>query len=168
MCIRDRPKHVQQFVKENYLRWDSLGEFSALGASLEHLAATQGNGKAQVLADALDVAIGRFLDENKSPARKVGQIDNRGSHFYLAQYWARALADQDADAELKAHFAPVAAALEEKAAQIDAELLGVQGQPVDMGGYYKPDEAKTTAAMRPSAALNEIIDTCLLYTSRCV
>ncbi len=153
------PKHVQQFVKENYLRWDSLGEFSALGASLEHLAATQGNGKAQVLADALDVAIGRFLDENKSPARKVGQIDNRGSHFYLAQYWARALADQDADAELKAHFAPVAAALEEKAAQIDAELLGVQGQPVDMGGYYKPDEAKTTAAMRPSAALNEIIDT---------
>ena len=151
------PKHVQQFVKENYLRWDSLGEFSALGASLEHLASTQGNAKAQVLADALDAAIGRFLDENKSPARAVGQIDNRGSHFYLAQYWARALADQDADAEIKAHFQPIAAALEENQGQIDAELIGVQGSPVDMGGYYRPDEAKTGAAMRPSETLNGII-----------
>ena len=152
------PKHVQQFIKENYLRWDSLGEFSALGASLEHLASTQGNAKAQVLADALDVAIGRFLDENKSPARKVGQIDNRGSHFYLAQYWARALADQDADAELKARFEPVAKALEEAQETIDAELLGVQGKPVDMGGYYRPDDALTSAAMRPSETLNAIID----------
>ena len=152
------PKHVQQFVKEDYLRWDSLGEFSALGASLEHLATTQGNAKAQVLADALDAAIGTFLDENKSPARKVGQIDNRGSHFYLAQYWARALADQDADAELKERFAPIAAELESKQDQIDGELLGVQGNPVDMGGYYKPDDAKTSAAMRPSATLNAIID----------
>ena len=152
------PKHVQQFVKENYLRWDSLGEFSALGASLEHLANTQDNPRAKVLADALDVAIGRFLDENKSPARKVGQIDNRGSHYYLAQYWARALADQDADADLKARFTPVAAALESNEGTIDAELIGVQGSPVDMGGYYKPDEAKVSAAMRPSATLNGIID----------
>ncbi len=152
------PKHVQQFVKEDYLRWDSLGEFSALGASLEHLASTQGNAKAQVLADALDVAIGRFLDENKSPARKVGQIDNRGSHFYLAQYWARALADQDRDADLKASFGPVAAQLEEQQETIDGELLAVQGHPVDMGGYYLPDDALTSAAMRPSATLNAIID----------
>ncbi|MBW3084687.1 Isocitrate dehydrogenase [NADP] 2 [Austwickia sp. TVS 96-490-7B] len=152
------PKHVQQFIKENYLRWDSLGEFSALGASLEHLAATQGNAGAKVLADALDVAIGRFLDENKSPARKVGQIDNRGSHFYLAQYWARALADQDVDAALKTRFTPVAEALENSQDQIDAELLAVQGSPVDMGGYYLPDAEKTAAAMRPSATLNAIID----------
>ena len=152
------PKHVQQFVKENYLRWDSLGEFSALGASLEHLANTQGNARAKVLADTLDVAIGRFLDENKSPARKVGQIDNRGSHYYLAQYWARALADQDADTDLKARFAPVAEALEAGEAAIDAELIGVQGSPVDLGGYYKPDEAAVSAAMRPSATLNQIID----------
>lgn len=152
------PKHVQQFLKENYLRWDSLGEFSALGASLEYLATTQKNAKAQVLADALDSAIGRFLDENKSPARKVGQIDNRGSHFYLSQYWARALADQEVDAELRKHFTPVAEALEEKESQIDAELLAVQGSPVDMGGYYKPDEEKTAAAMRPSATFNQIID----------
>ena len=152
------PKHVQQFVAENYLRWDSLGEFSALGASLEHLAQTQGNPKAQVLADALDKAIATFLDENKSPARKVGQIDNRGSHFYLALFWAEELAAQSADGELAARFAPVAAALRSGEATINEELLSVQGQPVDMGGYYRPDAAKTGAAMRPSATLNAVID----------
>ena len=152
------PKHVQQFVAEDYLRWDSLGEFSALGASLEHLAQTQGNLKAQVLADALDKAIATFLDENKSPARKVGQIDNRGSHFYLALYWAEELAAQTADAELAARFSPVASALRSNEATINAELLAVQGKPVDMGGYYRPDTAKTGAAMRPSATLNAVID----------
>ena len=152
------PKHVQQFRDEGYLRWDSLGEFSALGASLEHLASTQGNAKAQVLADTLDEAIARFLDENKSPARKVGQIDNRGSHYYLARFWAEALAKQSTDAELAQHFAPVARQLVEKESAIDAELIGAQGKPVDMGGYYHPDEAKVSAAMRPSATLNAIID----------
>jgi len=152
------PKHVQQFVKEDYLRWDSLGEFSALGASLEHLASTFDNAKAQVLADALDVAIGRFLDENKSPARKVGQIDNRGSHYYLALYWAQALAAQDQDAELKERFTSVAEELAAKEEQINTELIGVQGNPVDLGGYYKVDDAKASAAMRPSATLNAIID----------
>ncbi|WP_106819865.1 NADP-dependent isocitrate dehydrogenase [Janibacter massiliensis] len=152
------PKHVQQFRDEGYLRWDSLGEFSALGASLEHLAATQDNAKAQVLADTLDEAIARFLDENKSPARKVGQIDNRGSHYYLARYWAEALAKQSADADLAQHFGPVAQQLVEKESQIDGELIGAQGKPVDMGGYYHPDEAKVSAAMRPSATLNAIID----------
>ena len=152
------PKHVQQFVAEDYLRWDSLGEFSALGASLEHLAQTQGNAKAQVLAVALDKAIATFLDENKSPARKVGQIDNRGSHFYLALFWAEELAAQSDDAELAARFAPVAAALRSNESTINEELLAVQGKPVDMGGYYRPDTAKTGAAMRPSATLNAIID----------
>ena len=152
------PKHVQQFVAEGYLRWDSLGEFSALGASLEHVAQTTGNAKAQVLADALDKAIATFLDENKSPARKVGQIDNRGSHYYLALFWAEELAAQTADAELAARFAPVAATLRAEEEKINAELIGVQGQPVDMGGYYHPDEAKTGAAMRPSATLNAVID----------
>jgi len=152
------PKHVQQFVAEGYLRWDSLGEFSALGASLEHLALTFGNPRAQVLADALDEAIARFLDENKSPARKVGEIDNRGSHFYLALYWAEALAAQTADAALAERFAPVAAALSGNAQRIDAELIAAQGKPVDLGGYYHPDAAKVEAAMRPSATLNAIID----------
>ncbi len=152
------PKHVQQFVAENYLRWDSLGEFSALGASLEHLAQTFNNPKAQVLADALDQAIARFLDENKSPARKVGQIDNRGSHFYLALYWAQALAAQTADADVAATFAPVAKALADNEATIDAELIAAQGSPVDLGGYYHPDATKAEAAMRPSARLNAIID----------
>jgi isocitrate dehydrogenase len=152
------PKHVAQFIAEDYLRWDSLGEFSALGASLEHLAATQGNPKAKVLADTLDAAIATFLDENKSPARKVGQIDNRGSHYYLARYWAQALAAQTDDVELAARFAPVARALREHETAINAELIGVQGHPVDMGGYYRPDVAKTTAAMRPSATFNAIID----------
>ena len=152
------PKHVQQFRDEGYLRWDSLGEFSALGASLEHLAATQGNAKAQVLADTLDEAIARFLDENKSPARKVGQIDNRGSHYYLARFWAEALAKQSADTGLAQHFGPVAQQFVEKESQIDSELIGAQGQPVDMGGYYHPDETKVSAAMRPSATLNAIVD----------
>jgi isocitrate dehydrogenase len=155
------PKHVQQFQDEGYLRWDSLGEFSALGASLEHVALTTGNTKAGVLADTLDQAIGKFLDTNKSPARKVGEIDNRGSHFYLALYWAQALASQDKDAELTARFAPVAQALTEKEATINAELIGAQGKPVDMGGYYQPDAGKTRAAMRPSATFNAVIDALL-------
>jgi isocitrate dehydrogenase len=152
------PKHVQQFVKEGYLRWDSLGEFSALGASLEHIAQAGGNPKAAVLAETLDVAIGKFLDTNKSPARKVGQIDNRGSHFYLAMYWAEALAAQSKDAELKARFAPVAKALLENEKKINEELIGAQGKPQDIGGYYQPDPAKTAKLMRPSATLNAIID----------
>jgi isocitrate dehydrogenase len=152
------PKHVQQFVKEGYLRWDSLGEFSALGASLEHIAQQYGNAKAKVLCDSLDKAIAKFLDNNKSPARKVGQIDNRGSHFYLALYWAEALAAQSQDQELKARFTPVAKKLAENAQKIDAELIAAQGKPVDTGGYYRPDFKKTSAAMRPSPTLNAIID----------
>ncbi|NTV99564.1 MAG: NADP-dependent isocitrate dehydrogenase, partial [Chlorobiaceae bacterium] len=152
------PKHVQQFQKEGYLRWDSLGEFSALSASFEHLAKAFGNPKVQVLADTLDQAIGKFLDEGKSPARKVGQIDNRGSHFYLALYWAEALAGQSADAGLKTRFAGVAADLAANEAKINEELIGAQGKPVDMGGYYHPDDRLTSAAMRPSATFNAIID----------
>jgi isocitrate dehydrogenase len=152
------PKHVQQFVKEGYLRWDSLGEFSALGASLEHIAATSKNAKAAVLSETLDTAIGKFLDNNKSPARKVGQIDNRGSHFYLALYWAEALAAQSKDAELKARFTKVAQQLSEGEARINAELIGAQGKPVDLGGYYQPDPVKTSKAMRPSATLNAIVE----------
>jgi len=152
------PKHVQQFVKEGYLRWDSLGEFSALGASLEHIAAATKNGKAAVLSETLDSAIAKFLDNNKSPARKVGEIDNRGSHFYLAMYWAEALAAQSKDAELAARFSKVAAQLKESEAKINAELIGAQGKPVDLGGYYQPDPAKTGKAMRPSPTLNAIID----------
>jgi len=152
------PKHVQQFVKEGYLRWDSLGEFSALAASLEHIGRSFENTKAQVLADTLDVAIGKFLDNNKSPARKVGQIDNRGSHFYLALYWAQALAEQSKDKELQARFAPVASQLGANEAKIAAELIAAQGKPVDTGGYYRPDDVKTAAAMRPSATLNAIVN----------
>lgn len=152
------PKHVQQFLKEGYLRWDSLGEFSALGASLEHLAVNFKNPKAQVLADALDVAIAKFLDNNKLPARKVGEIDNRGSHFYLAFYWAEALAAQNKDADLQARFAKVAKAMQENEAKINAELIGAQGKPMDLGGYYLPVFDKASAAMRPSATLNAIID----------
>jgi isocitrate dehydrogenase len=152
------PKHVQQFVKEGYLRWDSLGEFSALAASLEHIARSFKNDKAQVLADTLDQAIGKFLDNNKSPARKVGQIDNRGSHYYLALYWAQALAAQTADKELAARFAAIAKALAEGETKINAELLAAQGKPVDIGGYYRPDAKKTAAAMRPSPTLNAIVD----------
>ncbi len=152
------PKHVQQFQKEGYLRWDSLGEFSALAASLEHLAAAFKNEKAQVLAEALDQAIAKFLDNNKSPARKVGQIDNRGSHFYLALYWAQALAGQTKDKALQERFAKVAKQLADNEAKINEELLGAQGKPVDMGGYYHPNPQKTVKAMRPSPTLNAIID----------
>jgi isocitrate dehydrogenase len=152
------PKHVQQFVKEGYLRWDSLGEFSALGASLEHVAFNYKNPKAQILADALDKAIAKFLDNNKSPARKVGEIDNRGSHFYLALYWAEALAGQSADDELRARFVKVAERLKENEETINQELLAAQGQPVDLDGYYLTDFEKTSKAMRPSATLNAIID----------
>jgi len=152
------PKHVQQFVKEGYLRWDSLGEFSALGASLEHLGTAFKNPKALVLAETLDQAIAKFLDNNKSPARKVGQIDNRGSHFYLAMYWAQALAAQTKDKELQARFAPVAKKLEENEAKINQELLGAQAKPMDIGGYYDPDPVKTSKAMRPSATFNAIVD----------
>ncbi|MFZ5658111.1 MAG: NADP-dependent isocitrate dehydrogenase [Pseudomonadota bacterium] len=152
------PKHVQQFVEENYLRWDSLGEFLALAASLEHLANYASMPRAQVLADALDRANAQILDNNRSPARKVGELDNRGSHFYLAQYWAQALAGQAQDAELAARFAPVAKALMENEASILRELVEVQGRPVDIGGYYKPDLRKLAAAMRPSATLNAVID----------
>jgi isocitrate dehydrogenase len=148
------PKHVEQFQQEGYLRWDSLGEFLALGASLEHLAQTYKNDKAQVLADALDVAIGKILDHNRSPARKVGEIDNRGSHFYLALYWAQALAEQTKDKELQARFKPLAETLAKNENKINAELIGAQGKPVDIGGYYLPDAAKASAAMRPSATLN--------------
>jgi len=152
------PKHVQQFVQEGYLRWDSLGEFLALGVSLEHLAATFKNEKAQLLADTLDQANTKFLDNNKNPARKVGQIDNRGSHFYLAMYWAEAVAAQTKDKDLAARFAKVAKQLQENEAKINEELIGAQGKPQDIGGYYMPDPVKTEKAMRPSATLNAIID----------
>ena len=152
------PKHVEQFLQEGYLRWDSLGEFLALQASFEHLAQTQGNKKAQILADALDEANAKFLATDRSPARKVGQIDNRGSHFYLAMYWAEALADQTSDPELSAKFAPVAKALQENEAKINEELIAAQGKPQDVGGYYHPDPDKAYAAMRPSKTLNAIVD----------
>jgi isocitrate dehydrogenase len=148
------PKHVQQLVKENYLRWDSLGEFLALAVSLEHLAEHTNNHRAQVLADTLDRATGTFLNENKSPARKVGQIDNRGSHFYLALYWAQELAEQTEDPELAADFARLASLLTEQEQVINDELLSVQGSPVDLGGYYRPDPAKASAVMTPSATFN--------------
>jgi isocitrate dehydrogenase len=148
------PKHVQQFLEENYLRWDSLGEFLALAASLEHISQRWLNSPAPVLARALDEANGRFLDNDKSPGRKLGTIDNRGSHFYLALYWAEALAAQDADPALRATFAPLAQALAENEAKIVAELNAVQGRGVDIGGYYRPDMAKVTAAMRPSDTFN--------------
>jgi isocitrate dehydrogenase len=151
------PKHVQQFREEGYLRWDSLGEFLALGASLEHLAQTYKNAKAQVLAETLDTAIGKFLEFNRNPARKVGQLDNRGSHFYLALYWAQALAAQTKDAALQARFKPLAEKLARDEAKINGELIAAQGKPVDVGGYYLPDAAKTSAALRPSATLNAAI-----------
>jgi isocitrate dehydrogenase len=151
------PKHVQQFLAENHLRWDSLGEFLALAVSIDDLARQSGNAKAGVLAAALDRANARFLDSNKSPSRKVGELDNRGSHFYLALYWAAALAAQSEDAELRAKFAPIAAALARDEAKIVAELNGVQGKPVDIGGYYHPDPELTAKAMRPSATFNAIL-----------
>jgi isocitrate dehydrogenase len=148
------PKHVQQFQEEGYLRWDSLGEFLALGVSLEHLAQVFKNEKAKVLAETLDEANAKILDNNRSPARKVGELDNRGSHFYLAMYWAQALAAQTKDKDLQARFAPLAKALTENEAKINAELIAAQGKPVDTGGYYHPDFEKTSKAMRPSATLN--------------
>ena len=151
------PKHVEQFQQENYLRWDSLGEFFALAASFEHLAVTQNHARARVLADTLDQANGRFLETDKSPGRKLGTIDNRGSHFYLCLYWAQELAAQSSDAELKARFTPIAAQLAAQEAKIVAELLAVQGKPVDVGGYYQPDDAKAAAALRPSPTLNQIL-----------
>ncbi|MER7782075.1 MULTISPECIES: NADP-dependent isocitrate dehydrogenase [Streptomyces] len=153
------PKHVQQLVKEDYLRWDSLGEFLALAVSFEHLAQTTGNARAQVLADTLDRATGTFLNEDKSPSRKLGGIDNRGSHFYLALYWAQELAQQTDDAQLAEAFGPLAATLAEQEGTIVAELAAVQGKPVDIGGYYQPDPAKAEAVMRPSKTLNQAIAT---------
>ena len=151
------PKHVQQFLEENYLRWDSLGEFLALAVSLEHLSETFKNPKAKVLADTLDEATGKFLETDRSPGRKLGTIDNRGSHFYLALYWAQALAAQSKDAELKAICTPIAERLTANEATIVGELLAVQGTAVDIGGYYRPDDKLATAALRPSATFNEIV-----------
>ncbi len=152
------PKHVQQFEQEGYLRWDSLGEFLALAASLEHLAKVGNNPIAKVLADTLDQANAKFLESNKSPARKVGEIDNRGSHFYLALYWAQALAAQTADKKIAERFTKIAKDLSDNEKKIDGELLAAQGKPQDVGGYYHPDDAKASKAMRPSATLNTIID----------
>ena len=151
------PKHVQQFVAENYLRWDSLGEFFALAPSLEHIAETFKNPKAKILADTLDAATGKFLENDRSPGRKLGTTDNRGSHFYLAMYWAQALAAQDNDKELKAIFTPIAEQLAANEEKIAAELLAVQGKPADIGGYYQPDDKLASAALRPSATFNEIL-----------
>ena len=151
------PKHVQQFEKENHLRWDSLGEFLALAVSLEHLSATTGNAGAHVLAEALDTATAELLDTGKNPSRKVGELDNRGSHYYLARYWAEALAEQSTDADLAARFAPLARALADKEEAIVAELNAVQGEPVDIGGYYAPDPERVSAAMRPSPTFNSIL-----------
>ncbi len=152
------PKHVQQFNEENHLRWDSLGEFLALAVSFEHLAQTTGNTKAQVLAETLDTATEKLLLEDKSPKRKVGELDNRGSHFYLAMYWAQALAAQTKDADIAAKFAPVAETLTANEAKIVEELNQVQGVATDIGGYYSPDFAKASAAMRPSATLNQALE----------
>ncbi len=151
------PKHVQQLVEENHLRWDSLGEFLALAASLDHLASTAGNDRARILGETLDRATGTFLEENKSPSRKVGEIDNRGSHFYLALYWAQELARQDEDAELAQAFASVAEQLAAQEDTINEELLAVQGRPADIGGYYRPDDARTFSVMRPSETFNTVL-----------
>ena len=151
------PKHVQQLTKENYLRWDSLGEFFALAASFEHLAQATGNARAQILADTLDRATATFLNEDKSPTRRVGGIDNRGSHFYLSLYWAQELAQQTDDADLAKAFAPLAETLAANEQTIVDELLAVQGTPVDLGGYYQPDPAKAAAVMRPSKTWNDAL-----------
>lgn len=151
------PKHVQQLVKEDYLRWDSLGEFLALAVSFEHLATTTGNARAKVLGETLDRATGTFLNEDKSPSRKLGGIDNRGSHFYLALYWAQELAKQTDDAQLAEAFAPLAKTLGEQEQAIVDELIAVQGKPADIGGYYQPDATKAAAIMRPSATFNQAI-----------
>jgi isocitrate dehydrogenase len=152
------PKHVEQFIEEGYLRWDSLGEFLALGVSLEHLGQVFNNSKALVLSETLDAATEKFLDTDKSPARKVGEIDNRGSHFYLTLYWAQALAAQNKDADLKALFEPISKELTENEAKINSELIGAQGSPQEIGGYYKPNQELLFKAMRPSATLNTILN----------
>jgi isocitrate dehydrogenase len=151
------PKHVQQFLAENYLRWDSLGEFLALAVSLEHLGDVTGNARAKLLGKTLDAATGDFLKHDRSPGRKLGTIDNRGSHFYLAMYWAQQLAAQEEDTALQAEFAPIAEALTANEEKIVEELIAVQGQPVEIGGYYHPNEARVEAAMRPSATLNGVL-----------
>jgi isocitrate dehydrogenase len=153
------PKHVQQFLKEGHLRWDSLGEFTALGASLEHLSKVFDNKRAQLLADTLNEAVEKFLENEKSPSRKVYELDNRGSHFYFAMYWAEALANQNKDKELKDKFAPVAEKMKQNESNIIEELNNkAQGKPVDIGGYFRPDAAKAEKAMRPSETLNSIIE----------
>jgi isocitrate dehydrogenase len=152
------PKHVQQFLAVNYIRWDSLGEFLALAASFEHVAKTFDNAKARMLAKTLDAANARFLENNKSPTRRLGGIDNRGSHFYLCLYWAQSLAEQDDDPELKERFSPLAGSLAANEEKIVGELLSVQERPVDIGGYYRPDEEAASAAMRPSATFNGILE----------
>jgi isocitrate dehydrogenase len=151
------PKHVEQFLKENHLRWDSLGEFLALAASFEHLSEKTGNQKAKVLATTLDEATGKFLDKDKSPSRKVGELDNRGSHFYLALYWAAALSAQTQDLELKAQFEQVAKELKENENSIVNELNTVQGKEMNIGGYYHPTDSFVSAAMRPSKTLNKVL-----------
>ena len=151
------PKHVQQFLEEGHLRWDSLGEFLALAVSLEHFSQVHGNTKALTLAKALDAATEQLLEMQKSPSRKVHEIDNRGSHFYLALYWAQALAGQDEDISLKEHFTAIAEELASQTERIDAELLGAQGSPADIGGYYHPDGKKLEEAMRPSQTFNRIL-----------
>jgi isocitrate dehydrogenase len=153
------PKHVQQFVEEGHLRWDSLGEFLAIGVSLEDIAEKKDNNKASVLADCLNHGIGKFLDENKSPSRKVNELDNRGSHFYLALFWAEALAEQENDSELQAIFSPLAQKLRANEEKIINELNEAQGSPVDLGGYYFPDANKASSAMRPSETLNQVLAT---------
>jgi isocitrate dehydrogenase len=151
------PKHVQQLVKENHLRWDSLGEFLALAESFKHLADRTDNQRALILGDTLDRATGRFLDENKSPSRRVGEIDNRGSHFYLALYWAQELVSQTDDAELAKAFEGLAKSLSAQEQTVVDELLSVQGSPVDLGGYYRPDPEKVTSVMRPSKTFNDLL-----------
>jgi isocitrate dehydrogenase len=153
------PKHVQQFIAENHLRWDSLGEFLAVAVSLEMLAEKTGNPRAKLLGEALDRATGVALEKNRSPSRKAGELDNRGSHFYLALYWAQELAGQDDDPELAERFAPLANRLAEHEEAIVKELGEVQGSPVDIGGYYRPDPERSAAAMRPSATLNRVLAT---------
>jgi isocitrate dehydrogenase len=152
------PKHVQQLVEENHLRWDSLGEFLALAVSLEEMGIKEDNARAKLLAKTLDQATGKLLDNDKSPSRRTGELDNRGSHFYLAKFWAEALTEQEEDAELKAKFAPLAQALADNEEKIIAELAAVQGKPADIGGYYAVDTAKVEAVMRPSATLNAVLE----------
>jgi isocitrate dehydrogenase len=153
------PKHVQQFVSENHLRWDSLGEFLALAVSLEHFAEVNSNENARILGETLDEATEKLLENRKSPSRKAGELDNRGSHFYLAMYWAQELAKQSKNADLKAAFEPIAKQLTDNETTIVSELNDIQGQPVDIQGYYEPNETLTSDAMRPSKVLNDILNT---------